>query len=260
MNTKYIKQRIESIALDRIAPADYQRPTCSTQVKDIAAKFDMAKLGMPVVSERDGHYYLLDGAHRVAALRELEFSHATFIVLEGLTYEEEAAYFMRQNENMRPLTRFNLYKAGLEAKNELYVNIERIVRANGYIVSGSAKNPNAISAIHALETVAAVYGYVVLFETLVLIRQTWDGIKNATNREFIVGVADFVDRFGTVDFAERMRVVNIGSILHDYNARIFSFNKSSSDPIMRRTFCRVLVEHYNHGLGSRSKKRLYMEE
>ncbi len=215
---------------------------------------------MPVVSERDGHYYLIDGNHRVAALRKLNYTSTKFIVLTGMTYEDEANFFMSQNENQSPLSRYNLFNAGLEANNALCINIDRIVRSHGYRVCGSAKDADAITAIYTLEVIATVLGFDVLDDTLSLIRATWDGVKTATNREFLVGVAEFVKRFGKRDFTKRLQLKSIAAIWHDYLAIAPSGCRSSSDPAMRKAFCRVLVEHYNRGMGSNSKQRLKMEE
>ena len=78
-------------------------------------------------------------------------------------------------------------------------------------------------------------------------------------REFLVGTAEFVHRYGAAQFAERMRFRNIAEIWQDYLAESSHSNRTSSDPAMRRAFCRVLVRHYNKGLSSNSKKRLVME-
>jgi len=237
----------------------YQRTTNPAQVDRIVAAFDEAKLGLPIVSEREGKYHLLDGAHRIAALRKLGYTHAMCIVLMGLTYQDEADYFRTQNQNSRPLTKFNLFKAGLEAGDEMCVMIDRICRKNDFVVGMSAKSFSNIAAIYALTTICAVYGYNVLNTTLALLRATWEGVNNATRREFLVGTAEFVHRFGTVKFAERMRFKNIASIWQDFLAETSHNSRQSSDPVMRKAFCRVLVRHYNQGLGPKSKLRLVME-
>jgi hypothetical protein len=257
---KTTNQSIRMLPVDDLQLGGYQRTTNETQVDKIASHFDEAKLGLLIVSERGGQYHLLDGAHRASALRKLNYTHAMCIVLTGLSYADEADYFRRQNQNNRPLTKYNLFKAGLEAGDTVCVRIDQICRDNGFLVSAGGHSFRCISAIFALMTVCAVYGYDVLNTTLKLIRATWDGINNATRREFLVGVAEFVHRFGPCDFAERMRCRNIGAIWNDYLDETCHNNRQSSDPAMRRAFCRVLVAHYNKGLGSSSKKRLVMEE
>ncbi len=259
-NEKRTNQRIEEIALNDIKMGAYQRETRNPRVDRIAAAFNEAKLGMPVVSLRDGSYYLLDGNHRVAALRKENYTSTKFIVLTGMTYEQEAEYFRTQNENVGPLTKYNLFHAGLEKKDDLCVNIDRITRNHGYRIASSGRDVNSITAIFTLEVVATVFGYEILNDTLALIRDTWDGVKNATSREFLVGVAEFVKRFGPRDFAERMQHKRISAIWQDYMATAPSSGRVSSDPAMRKAFCRVLVNHYNKGLAAGSKRRLKMEE
>jgi hypothetical protein len=115
---KTMQQRIEVLALNQVDAAPYQRQTNGAQVQRIVNNFNEAKLGMPVVSARDGQYFIVDGTHRVAALRRLGFESAMFIVLQGLTYQQEADYFRRQNENTRGLTLYTRFKAGLESGDE----------------------------------------------------------------------------------------------------------------------------------------------
>lgn len=256
---KYTKQTIQMLPVKALQPCGYQRPTNTAQVDKIANAFDEAKLGMIVVSERDGKYHILDGAHRTAALRKLGYTHTMCIVLQGLTYQDEAEYFRTQNLNVRPLTKYNLFKAGLESGDRVCVRIDEICRSNGYTVSMSSRGFNNISAIYALTTVCAVYGYSTLDATLKLIRATWEGIGNATRREFLVGVAEFVHRFGPADFAARMRYKNIAAIWQEYQAETGHSSRQTCDPAMRKAFCQVLVRHYNKGLASNSKKRLEME-
>jgi hypothetical protein len=259
MNSKATSQTISLLPIDELNVGGYQRGANQAQIDKIAASFDEAKLGMPIVSERDGKYHLLDGAHRVAALRKVGYTHANCIVLSGLTYRDEAEYFRTQNQNSRPLTKYNLYKAGLEAREETCVMIDKICRDNGFEVGMSSRSFNHISAIFALQTICAVYGYDVLDTTLTLIRVTWEGIVSATRREFLVGVAEFVSRFGVAEFDERMKFKNLAAIWQDYLFEMGHAQRQANDPAMRKAFCRVLVRHYNKGLGSTSKKRLVME-
>lgn len=260
MIEKATNQTILQLPIGMLQVGGYQRPTNTAQVDKIAAHFDEAKLGLPIVSERDGQYHLLDGAHRVAALRKIGYTHAKCLVLTGLSYQDEAEYFRTQNQNSRPLTRYNQYKAGLESGNEQCVQIDRIAHVNGFNVGMSYKNFNSIAAIHALTTICSVYGYDTLEKTLGLLRATWEGINNVTRREFLVGTAEFVHRFGTAQFAERMKFRSIAEIWQDYLAESSHSNRNSSDPAMRKAFCHVLIRHYNRGLSANSKKRLVMEE
>ena len=260
MSIRQTNQTIKLLPVEELHPNGYQRKTNPAQVERIAAAFDEAKLGLIIVSERGGKYHLLDGAHRAAALRKLGYTHAMCIVLSGLDYAQEAEFFRTQNQNVRPLTKYNLFKAGLEAGDRVCVRIDETCRANGFVVSMSSRGFNNMSAIYALSTIAAVYGYEVLGTTLRLIRATWEGVSNATRREFLVGTAEFVHRFGEADFARRMSMKGIAQIWQDYLAETSHAVRATDAPEMRIAFCRVLVRHYNKGLGAASKARLHMEE
>jgi hypothetical protein len=73
-----------------------------------------------------------------------------------------------------------------------------------------------------------------------------------------VGVAEFVKRFGDPGFAANMKNKSINHIWQEYMTNTSYHSRSSSDPSMRRAFCRALLTQYNKGL--RAHKRLEMEE
>ena len=257
-NAKITSQRIQSILLKDIYPNEYQRITNLNQVAGIAANFDDAKLGLLIVSERDGKYHLIDGAHRSLAMRQLGYTHAMCIVLTGLSYEQEADYFRRQNENVRSLTPLDLYKAGLAAGDNLCLRIDEIVRANGFQI-GKSKDFRTIASVQTVQTIISEYGDKVLDDTLCLIAGTWYGIEKATQREFLIGVAEFVKRYGMAAFAERMKD-KLAAVWYEY-CEEQRYNRAAITNIsMRRRFCKALVRSYNKGIRATSKKYLHWED
>ena len=82
----------------------YQRPTEPERVRSIVAQFDPALVNLLKVSARNGHYYVFDGGHTLAALRAIN-GKKDFPVLckiyYGLTYEEEAILFAKQQGNAK---------------------------------------------------------------------------------------------------------------------------------------------------------------
>lgn len=258
MNEKPTHQHIALIALALIEPSDYQRPTNPTQVENIVKRFDEAKLGVLTVSDRDGKYHIIDGAHRACALRAFGFTHALCVVLTGLTYEQEADLFRNQNQDKRPLTPADLFKAGLASGDEQCLKINRIVATNGFVLGMSGRSFFKIAAINTLYMIVVDYGYTVLDDTLCLIATTWSGIERASQRECLLGVAEFVHHYGMADFSERLRD-KFSVIWYDY-VEAMRVQGSIGSSTTRKKFCRVLVEHYNKGLNHNSKKRLKWEE
>ena len=256
MKKKATNQRLSFIPLTDIEPSDYQRVTNPKQVESIVKHFDEAKLGALTVSLRDGKYYIIDGAHRLSALRSLKFTHALCEILTGLTHEQEADYFRRQGEDKRALKPVDLFKAGIIAGDENCIKINEIVKSNSFQIGFSNNNFYLLGAVHALFSITKDYGYEVLDDTLCLIANTWAGIGRATSGAVLLGVAEFVHRYGVLEFDKRLCDC-FGSVWFEYREVMRGAQYTLK---ARKYFCRILVDHYNKGLGAKSKKRLKWED
>jgi hypothetical protein len=179
-------------------------------------------------------------------------------VLNGLTSEKEADYFRKQNKNKRPLSPWDLFKAGLKAKDDLHIKIYGMAKAHGFTIGSGAKNFFRLQAINTLFGIVKMYGYDVLDATLFLIAGTWAGIDKASQTESLLGVAEFVSRYGIVDFASRMND-RFAVVWYEYTNNM-NVHASINTGTARKRFCRVLVEQYNRGMNSRNKKRLVWED
>ena len=250
-------QRIQLIALDECVATNYQRATSGQQVEKIIREFDEAKLGVLTVSLRGGKFHIVDGLHRSKALKARGYTHAFGVVLTGMAYEQEAAYFRRQNENRRNIVTFDDFKAGLEEKDEMCMRVDETARANGFQI-GRGCSFFKIASIQALFTIAKDYGYETLDGALRLLANTWGGIPKATQCESLLGVAEFVHRYGMAEFAERMGA-EFAAVFYDYTEAMRMQGSIGSAP-SRKKFCRALVAHYNKGLRSNSRKRLPWED
>jgi len=259
MNTnKRTNQRICVVALSEMEPeSGYQRVTNPAQVENIVNKFDETKLGTLTVSKRDGKYHIIDGAHRSKALRKLGYTHAPCVVLSGLTFEQEAEYFRNQNQDKRLIKPMEFFRAGLVSGDEECVRIYAIVKSNGFHIGSGSKDFSKIAAIKALFTITGDYGYEILDETLCLLANTWSGVAKASQSESLLGVAEFVSRYGMADFAERMKE-KFSVVFYDYTEAARTRGTVSS-VTARKKFCRALVAHYNKGLANNSRKRLKWE-
>jgi len=256
-NIKATNQRIELINLDDCAPAGYQRPTSPTQVAKIVKKFNEAKLGVLTVSLRGGNYYIIDGLHRSAALKELGYSHTPCVVLTGMTYEDEAEFFRMQNENKRPIATLEDFNCGIESKDPICLKINEIVKANSFTI-GNGRSFFQIASVLGLYTIVKDYNYQVLDDTLCLLANTWSEFRKASQYECLLGVAEFVSRYGLAEFSERLRD-KFYAISYDY-AEAMRVQGCAGTTTSRKKFCRALVIHYNKGLRSDSKRRLEWED
>jgi len=253
MEKKTPNQQFAYIPLAKIEPSDYQRTTNPSQVKNIVNNFDEAKLGTLTVSSRDGKISIIDGSHRLSALRALNYSRALCEILTGLTIEEEADYFRRQGEGKRALKPVDLFRAGIIAGDEKCIRINEIIKANSFQIGFSNKDFYQISAIHTLFAIVEEYGFETLDRTLFLIASTWAGIPKASCGDSLLGVAEFIHRYGMVNFDKRLSS-SFHAIWYEYKEASARYSSKA-----REIFCRILVDYYNKGLGRNSRKRLKWE-
>jgi hypothetical protein len=138
----------------------------------IAAEFDPDRFLPPLVSLRpDGKYYVIDGQHRVGAMRLMGWDDQQIQcwVYEGLTSAQEADLFLWHN-NRKSVGAFDKFRIGVEAERGVEADINRIVLLNGLKVAQGV--PGSVSAVGALRKVYA-HGADTLGRTLRIVRDSY---------------------------------------------------------------------------------------
>jgi hypothetical protein len=161
-----------SIPLMRTSPVA-QRELNKARVDRIATSFDPEQIGTPTVSHRDGIFYIIDGQHRVEALKEIGWGDQSVQcwTYEGLTEEEEADIFLKLNDVLA-VHAFDKFRIGVAANRDTETEIDRIVRANGLCVSRDLV-PGAIGAVGTLHRIYRRAGGKVLARTLRIVRDAY---------------------------------------------------------------------------------------
>lgn len=262
---KSVEQNIWLIPLGMIRTEIYQRVLNMKNVNKIVKEFNPAELGVLVVSKRDdGTYSVLDGQHRLTALRRLGFSAANCIVLENMTVQEEADYFRRQNENKQNLRIADTFNASLYAEDEESLEIKRLMDKYGFRF-GKSGSPMCICAIGALQTIIRTYDVRTLENVLCCIAGTWPKDATILRREMLAGLAEFWYRFADAvpqaRFEQRMANRAPAAMYQELTMRTkgrtaptMAFNKNN-----RFACCGVLVDNYNRKLRADSPNRLVLE-
>ena len=260
-----VHQQIQLIPLAHIVTEEYQRVLNMRNVAGIVRHFDPAKLGVLVVSHReDGTYSVLDGQHRLAALRRLGYAATNCIVLEGMSIREEADYFRRQNENKQTLRIADTFNASVWAEDEESMQIKRLMDKYNFR-HGKSGQPMCICAIGALQQIIRQFGTEALELTLASIAATWPRDTTILRREMLAGLGEFWKRYAHVvtvpQFEARMQLKIPMDLYQEVRRRTqgkatpgTAFSKS-----IRFTTCAVLVDAYNKGLRTGSKNRLKLE-
>lgn len=190
----------------RVSPLA-QRDINQAKVDRIAAEFDPEEIGTPTVNLREGHWYIIDGQHRVEAMRQMGWGdqQVQCWTYEGMTQEQEAEKFLRLNDTLA-VDRYARFKVGVTAARPEQCEIDRVVRAQQLVVSRD-KIPGAIQAVATLERVYRRSDSVVLGRSLRIIRDAYgdDGLEAAV----IDGIGHLCARYnGELD--ESVAVTKLG--------------------------------------------------
>lgn len=178
-NEKRIQQRgtVGFVRLGAVCiPPHAQRDFKPHKTAGILAEFDLDFFGLPVVSERRGSYYVVDGQHRIAAIKEWlgegwEDQRIECRIYTGLTEAEEADLFDRLNDQMA-VTAYDRFRIRVNAKREEECNIKRIVERENLCISRD-NIPGAIGAVNTLRRIYKRANEKVLSKTLRIIRDAY---------------------------------------------------------------------------------------
>jgi hypothetical protein len=245
----------------------YQRKLSHTQVNDIVRDFNPRRFGVLKVSFRDGKYYVIDGQHRLAAARLLDYKRVPCIIEAGMTQQSEAEDFSNQQDNMRRVSTLARFMSSLAAGNPYSIEIYKSVTTFDYTIQGfgiDCTSADCISSVATLQAIAHLpEGLTLLDWTLYLIRTTWNGQSKATLGFVISGTAAFLRRFGCdnincENFSKQLSDKLI-SVIGNYQSEKYDHH-IMSDKRSDRLFSNLLAKEYNKGFSSRSKQRLVWEE
>lgn len=197
-----------AIADLQICPAA-QRDYSSEWAGKLANKFSLESMGYPVVNHRGGVYYIVDGQHRVAAMKMLGFldSKVECECYESLSETEEAELFLTRNYR-RGVRAYDRFRISLTADRDIQTNIAKIVNSAGLHV-GTGTTEGSIRATATLEVVYNTYGGAVLRRTLLLIRDSFG--SSGFDANVIKGMALVCQRYGD-EFSDDDAITRLSSI------------------------------------------------
>lgn len=200
--TPYEKKQLSTGILFSGQP--YQRKVRPARVKQIMDEFDPKLLDEVIVSYRSGNYNVVDGQHRIAALKAMNGGADVMItckVLTGLTYEQEADLYERLDASKKKLNIVDSTRAKAEAQNDPDIkNIQKVLSANGiswvFSHSGSSGGKNRISSTRTLLITYQLLGLDGFAQMMRLIKTTWGGVEDSLNMYIISGMGLFVKIYG----------------------------------------------------------------
>jgi hypothetical protein len=247
--TPYEKRQMPTSVL--YSGQDYQRKVRMGAVKKIVDEFDPKLLDEVVVSFRDNRYNVVDGQHRITALKIMNGGSDCMIsckVISGLTYEQEAALYERLDASKKRLNVSDSTRAKVEAGNDQsLLNIKQALEMNGITWSfsslGGGGGTNKISATRALLNAYSLLGYMSFSQMIRMIKETWNGKEESLNMYMVSGMSLFVKTYADdIDekyFVKKLSNVNPKEIIAEGKTDI-------STREMALKYARVIWSKYNY--------------
>lgn len=126
------------------------------RVDHLVASMDLDQIGLPVLSERGGEFYIIDGQHRVEALKKWlgdgwEKQQIECRVYTGLSEAQEAEKFDRLNDVLA-VSAFDKFRVRVVAGRTVETSIQSLVESEGLCISKEGV-PGAIRAVGTLRRI-----------------------------------------------------------------------------------------------------------
>ena len=185
----------KTLNVEELKLAPYQRGVYPSKVRKYALNFDYDIFGVPLVSLRNGVYWIVDGQNRVEALKQRGIKNVLCQVLHGLSYEEEAEKFVKLNTERTALSSNQKFHARVESGEESASKIAKIIEKNRltYGKNSNKRDDNQIGAISCVERIMNNKGEKHLDRVLRTIKRSWCGCADSLSRDIIAGISTFFD-------------------------------------------------------------------
>ena len=226
----------------------YQRPVSDPAVDRLVREWDPRLLTPLAVSYREGRYNLVDGQHRICAMRKKNGGKDVTTlcrVYRGLTYEQEAELYYKLDKAKGHLRLSHATKALVESGSDTeIIEIKRLLEGVGFIwaLDKPAGEAFEIGATRAVINAYRLLGGAAFSRMLGLIAGAWHGTPNSLKASIFSGMALFVKTYETelVDqtFIKRLSAVDPDEIIRRGKVD-FSTNKAAL------RFARVILSKYN---------------
>lgn len=241
-----IRLRVKDLRID----PSYQREVRQAWVKHIVDNFDPYLLDPLDVSRRvDGSHYVMDGQHRLLALREMGYDDQLVdcLVFEGLTVQQESRRFNTQ-DNRKQLTALERFRSRLIEGQSAELTVNEVVRDCGFRIDfarhGRAGN---IRCVGSLLQARKVGGASHLREVLMAIRDAY-GTELAPDALMVDGISMFLRHYeGQYDMARLIDVLR--GVAPEQLAREAKSYQGATRTSAKASYATVLAkDYYNKGL------------
>ena len=234
----------------------YQRPVNPKEVDRLIREWDDRLFDPIIVSFRDGKFNVVDGQHRIAALRKMNDGNGVMVkckVYSGLTYEQEANLCYKLDKAKKRLSLSQSTNALAESGADAEVTeVKRLVESCGFVwaLGKSHGKTGEIVSTRALINAYRQLNGPAFSHMLSLMWDAWQGDPRSLTAAVISGMALFVKTYGT-ELDDKAFIKRLSAVDPDEINRRGRADFSTNNAALR--FARVILEKYN---GQRGGKKL----
>lgn len=228
----------------------YQRPVKKRAVDKLIREWDDLLYEPPIVSSRNGIYYLIDGQRRVSAIRRMNGGKDKNIicrVLHGLTYHDEAALVYRLDRAKTRMTLAESTNARMESgKDSIIRNIQKLLTEEGFhwMLNERSIGDYKINATSAVMRAYRDLGSQNFSRMFRLLRATWHGSPASLCAMMLNGVTLFLKTYED-DIDDTIFTHKLGA---ESAETLIQAAKEDTSSHRRDIRCaRVLLDYYNRG-------------
>lgn len=230
-----------------------QREFVKSHGDKLAKKFNWNEFDPISVSFRDGKFWVIDGQHRLYAIKKNAGGKDVTIlcrVFYGMTELDEADYFLQKGKIVKQLTNADVRKVEFNIGEPDVVGMVRGAEKAGWIVDFKTKW--AKDRITSIASLLACYKalpdeqYVDMLSTL---KAAWDSDKDAVGGMMLKGMAMFYQtyygKFDSKELAKSLNRVSPVVVLRDGHALKTVSGASGRGIVAGRPYARAILNLYN---------------
>lgn len=232
----------------------YQRPVNQKEVDRLIHEWDDRLLDPLTVSFRDGKFNVVDGQHRIAAIRQMNNGHDVSVackVYDGLTYKQEADLCYKLDKAKKRLSLSQSTNALAESGADAEIaEVKRIVESCGFVwaLNKSAGKTGEIVATRSVIDAYRLLGGASFTRMCSLLWNTWQGNIRSLSAAVISGMALFVKTYDT-ELDDRTFVKRLSGTDPYEIVRRGKADFSTSKAALR--YARIILEKYNAPRGGK---------